>query len=142
MIRPARVSARWMAVLMAVVLTNFAAQVPYTLHLYGPTFNARGAALLGVTLVWFLAGSWGLARGWSAGYWLLVSFLAVEFVFYFRNDILLIPYGYGLPYHLVHVSDPLLWVVFLIGDVNFVAAGFFVWDLLRRGHSSQPAPWP
>jgi hypothetical protein len=119
-------------VLVGIVLTNYLAQVPYDLHLYGLRENARGALLLGATFVWFAAGAALLLRGRAAGYWLLISFLAVEFAFYFRNEILLIPEGYGLPYHLAHAPDTLLWVVFLIGDVNFVAAGCFIGYLLWR----------
>jgi hypothetical protein len=124
---------RPLAILVAVVLCNYLAQIPYSLHLYGLSADRRGAALLGATLVWFVAGAGLLRRGRTVGYWLLISFLGVEFVFYFRNEILLIPGGYGMPYHLTHVRDPLLYVVFLIGDVNFLAAGYFLWYLLRNG---------
>jgi hypothetical protein len=34
---------------------------------------------------------------------------------------------------LTHLRDPLLYVVFLIGDVNFLAAGYFLWYLLSNG---------
>lgn len=122
-----------MRALIAIVLANYAAQIPYNLHLYGLTFNVRGVGLLAATLAWFLIGVWGLVRGSRVGYALLVSFLGAEFLFYFRNEILLISFGYGLPYHLTHGADPLLWVVFLIGDINFVAAGYFLWSLLPRG---------
>jgi hypothetical protein len=123
---------RPLLVLVGLVLANYLAQIPYTLHLYGLSASPRGALLLGATLVWFVAGATLHWRGRAAGYWLLLSFLAVEVVFYFRNEVLLIPAGYGMPYHLTHARDPLLWVVFLIGDVNFLAAGCFVWYLLRE----------
>jgi hypothetical protein len=119
-------------VLVALVLANYLAQIPYSLHLYGWSWSARGALLLGATFVWFAASVALLLRGRAAGYWLLLSFLAVEFAFYFRNEVLLIPAGYGLTYHLTHARDALLWVVFLIGDVNFVAAGYFLWFLVSR----------
>jgi hypothetical protein len=119
-------------VLVAVVLANYLAQIPYSLHLYGLSASGRGALLLGATFVWFAAGTALLLRGRAIGYWLVLSFLVVEFVFYFRNEVLLIPAGYGLPYHLTHARDALLWVVFLIGDVNFLAAGYFVWFLVQR----------
>jgi hypothetical protein len=124
---------RRLAILVAVVFCNYLAQIPYSLHLYGLSADRRGVVLLGATLVWFVAGVGLLMRGRAVGYWLLVSFLAVEFVFYFRNEILLIPGGYGMPYHLTHIRDPLLYVVFLIGDVNFLAAGYFLWYLLSNG---------
>jgi hypothetical protein len=121
---------RHLEVLIAVVLTNYLAQIPYTLHLYGLTPNPRGVLLLGATLLWFAAGTVLLLRARRVGYWLVLSFLAAELAFYFRNEIMLIPAGYGLPYHLAHTRDALLWVVFLIGDLNFVAAAYFVWYLL------------
>jgi hypothetical protein len=40
--------------------------------------------------------------------------------------------GYGLPYHLVQAHDPIRWLTFFIGDVNFVAAAVAVAYLLRR----------
>jgi hypothetical protein len=127
---------RPLLVLVGLVLANYAAQVPYDLHLYGVSWNRRGALLLGATLVWFGAGLVLLLRGSAAGAALLLSFLALEFVFYFRNEVLLIPAGYGLPYHLAHARDPLLWTVFLVGDLNFLAAGSFLayvaWGVLSR----------
>jgi hypothetical protein len=121
---------RALQVLAALVLANYLAQLLYALHLYGSSVNGRGVLLLGTALVWFLAGMVLLFCNRSAGYWLLLSYLVTEFVFYFRNEILLIPAGYGLPYHLVHVQDSLLWTVFLIGDLNFLAAGYFICYLL------------
>jgi hypothetical protein len=117
-------------VLMAVVLANYLAQIPYTLHLYGLTPDPRGVLLLGATFAWFAAGTVLLLRGRRVGYWLVLSFLAAEFAFYFRNEIMLIPAGYGLPHHLAHARDALVWVVFLIGDLNFAAAAYFLWYLL------------
>jgi hypothetical protein len=125
-------------VLIAVVLANYLAQIPYTLHLYGLTPNARGVLLLGATFVWFAAGAMLLLRGRRVGYWLVLSFLATELAFYFRNEIMLIPAGYGLPYHLLHARDALLWVVFLIGDLNFAAAAYFLWYLLVPRSSELP----
>jgi hypothetical protein len=97
-------------VLVVVVLANYLAQIPYSLHLYGSSLSGRGALLLGATFTWFAASAALLLRGRAAGYWLLLSFLAVEFAFYFRNEVLLIPAGYGLPYHLTHTRDTLIWV--------------------------------
>lgn len=118
--------------LVGIVLTNYLAQIPYSLHLYGTQLNWRGAGLLLLTLVWFVVGMWLLARRSHVGYWLTLAYLAVQVVFYFRNEVLLIPDGYGLPYHLLHARDALLWAVFLIGDVNFFAAAYFVGYMLVR----------
>jgi hypothetical protein len=131
---------RHLQVLVAVVLANYLAQVPYELHLYGLAgADPRGVLLLGATFAWFAAGVALLLRGRTVGYWLLLSFLVAEFAFYFRNEILLIPAGYGLLYHLAHARDALLWVVFLIGDVNFVAAGYLIWYLLASGFRRRQA---
>jgi len=100
--------------------------------------NGRGVLLLSITIVWFVTGVALLLRNRRAGLWLLLSYLIAEFLFYFRNEILLIPAGYGLPYHLTHLRDPLLWVAFLIGDLNFFAAGFFIWYLLSARARSRP----
>jgi len=117
-----------LVVLATVVVGNYLAQVPYALHLYGFRVNPWGVVLLAATWVWFAAG-WLLAwRGRPLGFWVLLSFLMVEFVFYFRNEILLIPQGFGVLDHLFHARDPILWAVFFVGDVNFVVAGCFaVW---------------
>jgi hypothetical protein len=42
--------------LVVVVLANYAAQVPYALHLYGTHVNPSGVVLLLTTLAWFPAG--------------------------------------------------------------------------------------
>jgi hypothetical protein len=118
--------------LFGIVLANYAAQVPYALHQYGLRFELRGLLLLGVTLVWFLAGFLLLLGGRAAGYWLLVGYLAIECAFYFHNGILLIPEGFGIPYHLARFDDPLLWCVFFVGDVNFVVAAYFLAHLLTH----------
>ncbi len=114
-----------MAALLVVVLANYAAQVPYALDLYGTHVSLPGVVLLGGTLAWFLAGVGLHRRGRPAGYWLLLSFLITEFLFYFLGQILPMTNGYGLVYVLVHARDPIVRSVFIVGDVNFIAAGCF-----------------
>jgi hypothetical protein len=77
--------APWLWVPSAVILANYAAQVPYGLHLYGLAAITRGWALLLLTLVWFAAGFWHLIRAKAAGYWLTWSFLLADFGFYLYN---------------------------------------------------------
>ena len=113
-----------------VVGANYAGQVIYTSHLYGLHFSWVGGLLLGATLAWFVGGLILAAQGRSASFWVLFAYFLVVFLFYFQNEILLIPSGYGVPYHLFHMSDPVLWWVFLIGDLNLVAAAAFVAWLL------------
>ncbi|HZU18378.1 MAG TPA: hypothetical protein VFD01_17470, partial [Candidatus Dormibacteraeota bacterium] len=119
------------------VLANYLAQVPYDLHLYGTRYNPAGAALLALTLAWFLTGFLLLLRGSAAGYLMTLGFAIVDFVFYLFNAVNSSLHGFGPLYHLSRFDDPILWVVFLVGYVNFVAAGYLIWLLLRRG----PAAW-
>jgi len=79
----------FLRVVLAVVLANYLAQIPYYLYLYyfptGAPPRLTGTLLLGLTLAWFLAGYVGLTRGSRAGYWLLLAFLATEVGFYSWN---------------------------------------------------------
>ena len=105
-----------------VVLVNYAAQLPYALDLYGTRINLAGAALLAATLAWFAVAYASYVRGNRIGYPLLVAYAAAQVAFYFHGQVLLAFSGYGLPYALTHAPDAIVWVVFVIGDVNFVAA--------------------
>ena len=116
--------------LFLIVIANYVAQIPYGIHLYHGHYNMVGVFMLFVTLVWFMAGFF--LRHTKVGYWLLLSFLAVEFLFYFHGEILMLFWGYGIGYHLLRVKDQVLWWVFFIGDVNFVAAGYYLYYLLRK----------
>lgn len=119
-------------ILFLIVMANYIAQIPYGIHLYGHRFNLVGVMMLGITLVWFLTGFILLVKRIKIGYWILLSFLFVEFIFYFHGQIILMFVGYGLMYHLVNFKDMILWWVFFIGDVNFFVAGFYLYYLLRR----------
>lgn len=118
--------------LFLVVLANYLSLIPYHLHLYGLSVDPRGVALLGPTFAWFLIGFWFLFRRWSIGYWMVLAFLAVQFIFYFKNDIINMLYGYGLAYHLTRFDDPIIWAVELLGDINFIVATFFLYYLARN----------
>ena len=113
---------RLLRVYAAIVLLNYAAQVVYAADLYGSHVNPRGAALLGATLVWFLIGYGGLVARSRAGYVVLVAYAAAQVAFYVHGQVLLAFFGYGLPYNLTHARDIVVWLVFVIGDVNFIAA--------------------
>src|ERR1700688_2713152 len=86
----------WLWVPAVAILANYAAQVPYGLHLYGSAAIERGALPLLVTLVWFIAGLWLLIQGRAVGYWLTLSFLLTDFGFYLYNLIGGWVHGYGL----------------------------------------------
>ncbi|HEX9031901.1 MAG TPA: hypothetical protein VF834_08625, partial [Streptosporangiaceae bacterium] len=121
-----------LAALLIIVLANYLAQVPYALDLYGTHVSGRGLILLALTLAWFLTGVVLNQKGRQAGHWLLFSFLVTEFAFYFHGQILGIANGYGLVYLLVHAHDTIVRWVFVVGDINFAAAGYFALYLLRR----------
>ncbi|MHB8611474.1 MAG: hypothetical protein ACYDAL_03450 [Candidatus Dormibacteraceae bacterium] len=115
----------------AVILANYAAQVPYGLHLYGSAAMTHGWVPLLITLGWFVAGLWLLIRATAAGYWLTLSFLLADFGFYLYNLIGGWVHGYGLFFQAWQLRDPLLWAVFMIGYANFFAAGFLLVHLVR-----------
>lgn len=118
--------------LFIVVILNYLAQIPYDIHLYHGRFNPLGTALLVFTFVWFLIGFFLVKIKKSLGYWLLLSFLVVQVVFYFHNEIVLIFYGYGLYWHLFHVKDAILWFTFFVGDINFFAACYYSYYLIKN----------
>lgn len=106
----------------AVVVLNYAAQIPYALDLYGLHVSVPGTLLLGATLVWFLVALGGFARSRPWGLALLTAYAATQAAFYFRNLVLLTANGFGFLYNLAHARDGIVFWVFVIGDVNFVAA--------------------
>jgi hypothetical protein len=121
----------WLWVPSAVILANYAAQVPYGLHLYGPGGITHGWAPLLLTLVWFVAGFWLLIRANPSGYWLTLSFLVADFGFYLYNIVGGWVHGYGLFFHAWQLGDLILWAVFMIGYANFFAAGLLLVLLIR-----------
>jgi hypothetical protein len=117
--------------LFLIILVNYLAQIPYTLHLYGFHVNPRGAALLALTFAWFLVGYWLMWRRQAIGYWMTCAFLVAQCLFY--NEIVLMWYGYGFIHHLLDLHDPVVWAVQLIGTINFVFAAFSPVYFLRYG---------
>ena len=128
-------------VLFAVLLANFAAQVPYFLHLYyspqHPLPDLKSSLLLGSVLMLFLV-SFGLLVGRrGACYYLLIFYLALEFFFYLLNIVGGALHGFGLFFHLAD-HDPVLWAVNAIGYLSFFAAGYFLLLLIARRRQFQP----
>ena len=125
-------------ILFLLILANFIAQVPYFLHLYyKPGMNllveARPSLIMGFVFAVFLIASILLFKRTIAGYWLMLMFLTVEFLFYLWNTVGEVVHGYGLFFHLQN-QDMLLKIVFAIGYINLFAAGYFLCLLLlRRG---------
>jgi hypothetical protein len=106
----------------AVVIANYGAQVVYALHLYGTAFSRGGALLLGGTLAWFLI-ALGLYRaGRRVGFWLFLAYATAQFLFYFDTEVIGAFLGSGPPYQLGRTQDPMVWLTFLVGDLNSLAA--------------------
>ena len=122
-------------ILFFLILANFIAQIPYYLHLYYNPNNvlaqARGGLLLLFVFGVFLLASILLFKRQVLGYWLMVMFLAVEFLFYLWNTLGEVMHGYGFFFHLNN-PDLLLRVVFAIGYVNLFASGYFLALLLLK----------
>ena len=122
-------------ILFLLILANFIAQIPYYLHLYYNPNNvlaqAKGGLLMLFVFGIFLFASILLFKRQVLGYWLMVMFLAVEFLFYLWNTIGEVIHGYGLFFHLNN-PDLLLRAVFAIGYVNLFASGYFLGLLLLK----------
>ena len=122
-------------VLFLLILANFIAQIPYYFHLYyNPNImlaQAKGGLPLLFVFVIFLLASILLFKRQALGYWLMVMFLAVEFLFYLWNTLGGVIHGYGLFFHLTN-PDLLLRAVFAIGYVNLFASGYFLGLLLLK----------
>ncbi|MBW4061043.1 hypothetical protein HJC99_00515 [Candidatus Saccharibacteria bacterium] len=126
-------------ILFAVTMANFVAQIPYYLHQYYLTSHTApsplGLVLMGGVLAWFLIGYHGLARYQKYGYILVLSFLSVEFLFYLQTQIAQYLSGHGI---FLYVSSPhslILFIVFGVGYINFIASAWFIYELLRHARS-------
>ncbi|HEX6525554.1 MAG TPA: hypothetical protein VF070_36920 [Streptosporangiaceae bacterium] len=127
---------------MVVTAMNYAAQVPYYAHNDYPPHHLlpglRALALMGVTLVWFVAGLAGFIRRRRWGLAVLASFLITEAFFYAAT------FATGI--FLFQMSNPsgLLKTVFVIGYISGATAAGYSWVLLRghrrRGLPSTEAP--
>lgn len=122
-------------ILFLLILANFIAQIPYYLHLYyNPNdllAQAKGVLIMSFVFAVFLLASLFLFKRKVLGYWLMVMFLAVEFLFYLWNTLGEVVHGYGLFYHFNN-PDLLLRAVFAIGYINLFASGYFLCLLLLK----------
>ncbi len=118
--------------LSGIILANFIAQIPYSIHQYGFSFltNFRGILLLVLVFLPFAAGYFLLLKGQLLGYRLLSGFLTLEFLFYLFTVISEIAQGFGVFYHLGNQSLTLR-IVFGIGYLNLFVAGYFLFLLVR-----------
>ena len=121
-------------ILFVLILANFIAQIPYTIHLYGVNRLATispGIIAMYVVFVLFLVGYFLFRQRKRIGYWLLVTFLAMEFLFYLWNFIGSLMHGFPLFFQLFN-PDLLLRTVFAIGYINLFASGYFLFLLLYK----------
>jgi hypothetical protein len=121
--------------LFTLILANFLAQVVYFFHLYyNPgrlSLYLRPSLLMGAVFLLFMTGSILFFYKNKTGYWLLTVFLAAEFLFYLWNAIGSVVHGLGLFFQ-IYNPDPILKIVFIIGYVNFFAAGYFLFLLISK----------
>ena len=118
-------------VLFSIVISNYIAQVPYAVHLYGTHVNPIGVGMLAFTLLWFLLGFFLITKQNKWGYRLLLAFLITEFFFYLSGEIVT-TFVFRVENPIMRFNDMLLWFVFFIGDVNFVVAGYYIYYLIRN----------
>lgn len=127
----------FLSLLFLVVAANYAAQLPYYVHQYYTPHkflpDLAGTILLSATLIWFLIAFRLLTRGKRSGYYLLQSFLVVEFLFYLQTQISQWMVRHQLFLYVYHPHGLLLFIVFGIGYINFFASLYFmIYLLLNR----------
>jgi hypothetical protein len=120
------------------VVANYAAQVPYVLDLYGTRFSGAGVALLLATLAWFLIGLVLYTRGMPFGSLVLMGYVVAQVAFYTLTDVLGEVAGAGLTFQLAHARDSVVWIAFVAGAINFIAALALLAVFVRSARRSPP----
>lgn len=120
---------QFLRILFVVVVANFIAQIPYLLHQYHGKPSSIGIILMMAVLAWFLVGYSLLLKKSIVGYIVLMGFLIVEFLFYLSTQVTQVASGKGILLHVLHPDDVTLFIVFGLGYINFIAAGYFVYHL-------------
>jgi hypothetical protein len=117
-------------ILFWVVLADYLAQIPYYLINYyfpsqlPPAISA--VVLLGLTLVWFLVGYFALRRRKSWGFWVLLSFLAVEALFY---AVALVS---GVAAFQLENHNLVIKAVFIVGYITGAVSAIFVILIIHK----------
>ena len=125
--------------LLVTVTLNYLAQIPYYFHQYyvgrhlAPSWP--GTLLLLFTFLWFLAGYTRFVRGKKYGMGLLLSFLAAQILFYGHAVVFGLINGSGIVAQL-KTHSPFLFVIFLIGYINFGVAAYYLVRLLKDKNST------
>ena len=124
-------------VLFWVVVADYVAQIPYYLvnyyvpHRAAPTLSS--VVLLGLTLAWFLVGYIGLRAHRRFGFWVLLSFLLIEGLFYLRTIL------FGAAAYQIANPNLVIKIVFLTGYVTgVVSLTYFVLLLVFRSRYQRP----
>jgi hypothetical protein len=108
---------------------NYVAQVPYYWHNYyvpyGELPSMSSVVLLGITLLWFIVGYVGTVRRSKPGYFILVSFLCVEALFYLHTI------AFGAFLFQLQNSSLLIKAIFVIGYISGGVAGYYAYKLIR-----------
>lgn len=123
-----------MKVLFWITMINFIAQVPYFFQLYYHSFSdLRRVINVPMVLVFalFLTAYILLKKNSQLGYWLMVAFLSIEFLFYLSNMVFSLINGYGLFFQLYN-PNLILKAVFAIGYLNLFASGYFLFLFLFK----------
>ncbi len=127
----------WSRVLLVVVLANYLAQIVYYLDLYYPQPMATaGTVLLGLTLLWFLAGYLGTRRGWWMGRLILLTYLLAMVGFYVANTYGQLVHGYSLLWHFQRHDLPVR-IVFAVGYLNMFVGAVAIIALLIHSTPSR-----
>ena len=103
-------------VLFWITIVNFIAQIPYFFQLYyHKTSDLKKLVNLpmGLVLALFLIAYILLIKHKKGGYWLMIAFLLMEFLFYFSNVIFSYMNGLGLFFQLFN-PNLVLRIVFTI----------------------------
>lgn len=87
--------------------------------------------LMSGVFIWFLVGLYLLIKRTLLGYILTVAFLGVEFLFYLMTQITQFMSGHGILLYVINPSDPILFIVFGVGYVNFIASAFMLYFIIR-----------
>ncbi len=121
-------------IMFFIILANFIAQVPYFFHLYygrqAAYVTFRSFLIMGAVFAFFLAASLLFFQRYRAGWWLMLVFLSVEFLFYLFNVINSARHGFGLFFQILN-PDIILRIIYSLGYLNLFAAGYFIYLLLR-----------
>lgn len=126
----------FLKILLITTLVNYDAQIPYYFHQYYRPHrflpSLIGSLLLGFTLLWFLTAYRLLVQGRKTGYLLMLFFLIIEFLFYMQTQISQLLISHQVLLHVYKPDGVLLFIVFGIGYINFVAAACFIYLLVAN----------